>query len=156
MNSSNMRYLTIKEAAELTGKSESTIKRIARREKGNKKYFKYEKLPTGHQKVYVSISFLELQFGYKNSKVTKENDLLNSEETLGNKGVFVDFLIKENERLNDLLNNKDEKIFELMEKQAETVDKFLLVQDQAQKLQAMYSQKQLEEVIPKKRWWQWK
>lgn len=148
-------HLTVREAAEFTGKSESTIKRIVRLEKGNKKYFKYETLPTGHQKIYISKAFLELYFGSKKSTIIKDHDLLNKNENTRNDADFVDFLIKENQRLNEQLKDKESKIYELMEKQTETVDKFLQLQDQAQKLQAVYSQKQLEEVIPKKRWpWQ--
>lgn len=154
MTDKNVKYLTVKEAAEFTGKSESTIKRLVRLEKGNKKVFKYEDLPTGFRKIYISKSFLEHYYDQSSSTVKEKNDpLKNTEKSNVNQG-FVDYLLAEVERKNEQLKERDKKIFELMEKQTETVDKFLQLQDQAQKLQAVYSQKQLEESIPKKRWWQ--
>lgn len=91
MNSSNMRYLTIKEAAELTGKSESTIKRFVRETKkkqpkkySNNKCFKFEKLSTGHEKILIAEDFLNenystVQNGDLNSSNEQLNDSVNQE-----------------------------------------------------------------------------
>lgn len=144
-------YVTVKEAVGFVGKSESTIKRFVRENKGRKNYFKYETLPTGMEKIYISKSFLELSFNGQKSTVNEKNEPLNKNN--GNQQ-FVDYLLSELDRKNEQLKEKEERIQSLMEKQMGNVEKLLQLQDQAQKLQAMYSQKQLDEVVAKKRWWQ--
>ena len=58
-----MSYLTIQEAMELTGKSESTFRNLARKLKGSKsKDIKLEKLKTGHEKILFKESFINSYF----------------------------------------------------------------------------------------------
>jgi|APGre2960657444_1045066.scaffolds.fasta_scaffold42422_1 hypothetical protein len=58
-----MSYLTIQEAIELTGKSESTFRNLARKLKGSKsKDIKLEKLKTGHEKILFKASFINSYF----------------------------------------------------------------------------------------------
>jgi len=58
-----MSYLTIQEAIELTGKSESTFRNLARKLKGSKsKDIKLEKLKTGHEKILFKTSFINSYF----------------------------------------------------------------------------------------------
>lgn len=138
-------HLTVKEAAALVGKSESTIKRFVRENKGNKKYFKHEKLPTGHKKIYISKAFLELSFNSSKSTAKDKSEPLTKESKSTANQQFVDYLLSELEKKNEQLKEKDEKIQSLLDKQMDNVDKLLQLQDQAQKLQAMQNQKQLEE-----------
>jgi GTPase SAR1 family protein len=58
-----MSYLTIQEAMEFTGKSESTFRNLARKLKGSKsKDIKLEKLKTGHEKILFKESFINSYF----------------------------------------------------------------------------------------------
>jgi hypothetical protein len=59
-----MNWLTIKEAVNFTGKSESTLRKLSKkRHKG----VKFETLPTGHKKILFSEDFLTIEFGSGNS-----------------------------------------------------------------------------------------
>jgi predicted nuclease with TOPRIM domain len=54
-----MEYITLKECQKLTGKSESTLRKLARSLKESKsKDIKLEKLPTGHDKILFKLSFV--------------------------------------------------------------------------------------------------
>lgn len=147
MNSSTMMFLTIKEAAELTGKSESTIKRFVRETKKNhpKKYssskcFKFEKLSTGHEKILIAEDFL------KDNYSTVQNPNLNSStEQL-------------NEPLNDSVN---QELIEFLKAQLVEKDRQIeALIDRNKEINLLFAQAQqreqikLEESIPKKRWWQ--
>jgi GTPase SAR1 family protein len=58
-----MSYLTIQEAMEFTGKSESTFRNLARKLKSSKsKDIKLEKLKTGHEKILFKESFINSYF----------------------------------------------------------------------------------------------
>lgn len=140
MTDKNTKYLTVKQAAELTGKSESTIKRIVRDSKRNPKHFMFEKLPTGREKIFVSKSFLDIYFNGQNSTVNQRssdrsneplNDSLNQE--------LIDFLKAQ-------LIEKDRQIEALIDRNKE----INLLFAQAQQREQI----KLEESIPKKRWWQ--
>lgn len=140
MTDKNTKYLTVKQAAELTGKSESTIKRIVRDSKRNPKHFMFEKLPTGREKIFVSKSFLDHYFNGQNSTVNQRsfdhlneplNDSLNQE--------LIDFLKAQ-------LIEKDRQIEALIDRNKE----INLLFAQAQQREQI----KLEESIPKKRWWQ--
>lgn len=147
MNSSSMRFLTIKEAADLTGKSESTIKRFVRETKNKqpKKYsntnnFKFEKLSTGHEKTLISEGFLKENYS------TVQNEKLNSS----------------NEPLSEPLDNTiNESIIEFLKQQLIEKDKQIeALMDRNKEVNLLFAQAQqreqikLEESIPKKRWWQ--
>ena len=57
-----MEYITLKECQKLTGKSESTLRKLARSLKESKsKDIKLEKLPTGHDKILFKLSFVNSQ-----------------------------------------------------------------------------------------------
>lgn len=142
-----MKYLTIKEAADLTGKSESTIKRFVRetKKKQPKKYssvkcFKFEKLSTGHEKILIAEDFLNENYS------TVQNVNLNSS----------------NEQLNEPLNSSEnESIIEFLKQQLIEKDKQIeALMDRNKEINLLFAQAQqreqikLEEVIPKKRWWQ--
>ena len=58
-----MEYITLKEAVKLTGKSESTFRKVARKLKeSNSKNIKLEKLPTGHDKLLFKLSYVNSHF----------------------------------------------------------------------------------------------
>jgi hypothetical protein len=58
-----MEYITLKEAVKLTGKSESTFRKVARKLKESKsKNIKLEKLPTGHEKLLFKLSYVNSHF----------------------------------------------------------------------------------------------
>jgi hypothetical protein len=58
-----MEYITLKEDVKLTGKSESTFRKVARKLKeSNSKNIKLEKLPTGHDKLLFKLSYVNSHF----------------------------------------------------------------------------------------------
>ena len=157
MNFDRNEYLTVKEAAGLTGKSESTIKRFVNVNKGKKKHFKFETLPTGHKKIYVSKTFLTVSFDHKPTSNTKSDPLKADSKDSGNQP-FVDYLLSQLAQKEEQLKAKDQRIEALMDKQMDNVDKLLVLQDQAQQLQSQQLQSQQKQIeddsSKKKRWWQ--
>ena len=149
-------YLTVKEAAGLTSKSESTIKRFVNENKGNKKYFKFEELPTGHKKIYISKAFLMVSFEKKSTPNTKSDSLKTDSKDSVNQP-FVDYLLSQLAQKEEQLRAKDQRIEALMDKQMDNVDKLLVLQDQAQQLQSQQLQSQQKQIeddsSKKKRWW---
>lgn len=151
MTDKNIKYYTVKEAAEITGKSESTIKRIVRNTKKNKpssianqKYFKFEILPTGHEKIFISREFLKEYFNVHESTLNqRSNDRSDERYSDGVNQTLIEFLKQQ-------LVEKDKQIESLLDRNKE----ISLLVDQAQKLQAITSHKLLEESTQKKRWWQ--
>lgn len=140
MTDKNTKYLTVKQAAELTGKSESTIKRIVRDSKRNPKHFMFEKLPTGREKIFVSKSFLDLYFNGQNSTVNQRSS------------------DRSNEPLNDSLN---QELINFLKAQLIEKDRQIeALIDRNKEINLLFAQAQqreqikLEESIPKKRWWQ--
>jgi len=73
-----MNWLTIKEAVNFTGKSESTLRKLSKkRHKG----IKFETLPTGHKKILFSEDFLTIEFGSGNSSANSSfNSSANSSQ----------------------------------------------------------------------------
>lgn len=142
-----MKFLTIKEAAGLTGKSESTIKRFVRETKSkqpkkysNNKCFKFEKLPTGHEKILISEDFLNENYStVQNTNLNSSNEPLNEPLNSIDNESIIDFLKQQ-------LIEKDKQIGALMDRNKEVT----LLFAQAQQREQM----KLEEVVPKKRWWQ--
>jgi len=130
-------HLTVKEAAALFKKSESTIKRLVRDNKGKKKYFKYEKLPTGHKKIYISKAFLELTFNAQKTTPKDKSEPLSKNTKGAANQQFVDYLMEEIERKNEELQKKDERIQELQSEQQNTVNNLMELQRNSQELQAM-------------------
>jgi hypothetical protein len=54
-----MEWVTLKECQKLTGKSDSTLRKIARQLKESKsKNIRFEKLPTGHDKILFKLSYV--------------------------------------------------------------------------------------------------
>lgn len=142
-----MKYLTIKEAAELTGKSESTIKRFVRETKKKQpikynsiKCFKFEKLSTGHEKILIAEDFLNENYStVQNVNLNSSNEQLNEPLKNSENESFIEFLKQQ-------LVEKDKQIEALMDRNKE----INLLFAQAQQREQI----KLEEAIPKRRWWQ--
>ena len=105
-------FLTVKEAAGLTGKSVSTIKRFANNNKRYRKHFRYETLPTGHQKIFISKAFIETSFQIDSTSISKKRTL---ESTSANP-LFVDYLLSEIAKKDEELKAKDRRIDSLLDR----------------------------------------
>ena len=105
-----MEYISIKQAMQLTGKSESTFRNLARKLKGSKsKDIKFEKLATGHEKLLFSLKYINTQF-LVSKPIEKKSSSMDSA------------LLKTIEILENQITKKDEQINNLtqllaMEKQ---------------------------------------
>jgi hypothetical protein len=122
-------YLSIEDASQYTSKSISSIRRLVKELKQSKsKHLKFEKLNTGHSKVFIAIALLDK--GLKTNSSTN-----NSNDTFVNK--TLDLLSKE-------LEEKNRQIESLLQRQYESN----VIIEQLQKKQL-----QLEENIPIKKKW---
>lgn len=109
-----MNYLTIKEAVIYTGKSESTLRKLARENKGSKsKGVKLERLKTGKEKIYLSQDFLNSYFN-SSKENTATNSATNILDILHEQLKAKDSQISDlNERLKEahiLVNNLENKL----------------------------------------------
>jgi len=109
-----MNYLTIKEAVIYTGKSESTLRKLARENKGSKsKGVKFERLKTGHEKITFSEEFLNSYFN-SSKESTATNSATNILDILHEQLKAKDLQISDlNERLKEahmLVNNLENKL----------------------------------------------
>lgn len=92
MSGSTMKYLSIKDAAALTGKSESSVKRFVNQVKNKEpeKYrdsalFRFERLPNGNDKILISDVYLLARFTRsKNELHDLMVDLVGSSESIDN------------------------------------------------------------------------
>jgi hypothetical protein len=145
-----MVYYSIKESAELTGVSLSTVKRKLTKFKNEhpKKYkdkgnVKFEKSKAGNAKTLISESWLREYFDIGQSG---SSEPLTLRVEGGANQEFIDHLKKELDLKNQQLSEKDKQIETLLERNKETN----LLFAQAQQKQVV----QLEENTKKKRWWQ--
>jgi hypothetical protein len=131
-------YLSIEEASQYTSKSISSIRRLVKELKQSKsKHLKFEKLKTGHSKVFIAIALLDKDLNANNSTNGSFNSSTNnSNDTFVNK--TLDLLAKE-------LEEKNRQIESLLQRQYESN----VIIEQLQKKQL-----QLEEnTTTKKKWW---
>jgi hypothetical protein len=135
-------YLSIEQSVEYTNKSISSIRRIVKELKENKsKYIKFEKLKTGHNKVFISIEYLNIQFNINSSDNSSTSNSTNSSMNNSN-DIFIN---KTLELLAKELEEKNRQIESLLQRQYESN----VIIEQLQKKQL-----QLEENITiKKKWW---
>lgn len=131
-------YLSIEQAVEYSNKSISSIRRIVKELKENKsKHLKFEKLKTGHNKVFISIEYLNIQFNINSSDNSSTSNSTNSSNDI--------FINKTLELLAKELEEKNRQIESLLQRQYESN----VIIEQLQKKQL-----QLEENITiKKKWW---
>ena len=128
-----MEWITLKECKELTKKSDSTLRKLARELKASKsKNIRFEKLATGHQKIYFKLSYINnsLLIG-KPVKSKQLNDQSNDKV----------LAILERE-----LNEKNKQIEALTERLKESNLLYAQLQD---------SIKLIDPPKTKKRWWFW-
>lgn len=165
-------FLSVKEAAEYTGKSESTLKRMVKKVvsekpsmRANKKVFIFEKLSTGKEKIYISKALLKSTY-----EIQKSNDQVNdqanahdhSNKPLSRDGddtvsqSVISLLRTELEFKNEQLKVKDEQ---LKAKDEQLVELTKII-DQAQQLNAQSNLNnkplELEAEATKRRWWHFK
>lgn len=132
-----MSYLTIQEAMEFTGKSESTFRNLARKLKGSKsKDIKLEKLKTGHEKILFKESFI--------------NSYFNTSSKGSSKVVESTAPSMVNERVLAILERELEEKNRQIEALTDRLKESNLLQAQAQE-----QIKLLEAPTKKKRWFGW-
>lgn len=132
------KYLSIEQSVEYTNKSISSIRRIVKELKQNKsKHIKLEKLKTGHDKVFISIEYLNNHFNINSSTNNSTNESTNSSNDI--------FVNKTLELLSKELEEKNRQIESLLQRQFESN----VIIEQLQKKHL-----QLEEnTTTKKKWW---
>ena len=132
------KYLSIDQTIEYTNKSISSIRRLVKELKQTKsKHIKLEKLKTGHDKIFISIEYLNNHFNLNDSSNSSANDSVNSSNDT--------FVNKTLELLSKELEEKNRQIESLLQRQYESN----VIIEQLQKKQL-----QLSEITPiKKRWW---
>ena len=135
-------YLSIEQTVEYTNKSISSVRRLVKELKQNKsKHIKLEKLKTGHEKVFISIEYLNNHFNINSSFNSSTNDSFNNSTNSSNDT----FVNKTLELLAKELEEKNRQIESLLQRQYESN----VIIEQLQKKQL-----QLEEITPtKKKWW---
>ena len=127
-----MEWITLKESQKLTGKSESTLRKLARQLKESKsKDIRFELLPTGHNKILFKLSFVNSQLLTNQQVKSKQlNHDSNSDKVIS---------ILERE-----LNEKNKQIESLTERLKESNLLHAQLQESIK----------LIEPPKKKRWWQ--
>jgi hypothetical protein len=154
-----MPYINLQQAADATGKSIRTIRRLCNAPT-SKNFIIYE-----DGKLHVEVSFLEQNYpmvNMPNTGMPLKNDIGHSHDTTteppvpnGNPPNF-DKLLHEIEMLRLELKYRDQ-ITQEKDKQIELLERSLLMLGEGQKKEPVLEQ-QLEESAPvekKRRWWQW-
>jgi len=132
------KYLSIEQSVDYTKKSISSIRRIVKELKQTKsKHIKLEKLKTGHDKVFISIEYLDNHFNLNDSTNSSTTDSTNSSND--------SFVNKTLELLSKELEEKNRQIESLLQRQYESN----VIIEQLQKKQLQLD----EDTIKKKKWW---
>lgn len=114
-----MDWITLKECKELTKKSESTLRKLARQLKESKsKNIRFEKLPTGHEKILFKLSFINssllISKPVEKKQLNKESDnnkiIQILENQLNEKDRQIESLHNSLQAQNLLLHNLQESI----------------------------------------------
>lgn len=165
-----MEFLSIKDCASYTCKSESTIKRLVKEVQlsvKNKtllsKKIRFEPLKTGNHKVFVSKDLLDEYFNINKSSTVQNNNFTSSNEPLKEYNNFkiIDLITvqlkekdKQIEQLNNQLKVKDEQIEQLNR----SVNELIVSQQQTNAIlfEGGKSVKLLEQDTRRKGWWLFK
>lgn len=132
------KYLSIEQTVEYTNKSISSVRRLVKELKQNKsKHIKLEKLKTGHDKVFISIEYLDNHFNLNDSTNSSTTDSTNSSND--------SFVNKTLELLSKELEEKNRQIESLLQRQYESN----VIIEQLQKKQLQLD----EDTTKKKKWW---
>jgi len=114
-----MEWITIKEVCNLTGKSESTIRNLARQlKKTNSKDIKFQQLKTGHNKILFSLKYINSQLlsnktverGVNKNSDSVEKFIQVLEKQLIEKDKQIELLHQNLQAQNLLLHNLQESI----------------------------------------------
>lgn len=100
-----MNWYGIKEACKLVGKSESTLRKIA---KTKRKGVKFETLPTGHKKILFSDEFLTIEFGDFNNSFNNSATI----ETHSDSSKMIDILHEQLKAKDVQIENLSERLKE--------------------------------------------
>ena len=126
-----MEWITIEQAKEKYGKSETTIRAISRRLKGsNSKSIRIEKSDKGKERILLDVNYLNIHFNVSTDR--KQNSVPDESN-----------LIKMMSILEKQLDEKDKQIESLLQGQNEL--RFLLAKDN--------EVKQLDNVKTKRKWY---
>ena len=141
-------FLSVKQITEEYNKSLSTIRRLVKTLQEEKPdALRYEELKTGHQKVYVSIEYLNEYFNVKTSNTypidSQMNDLM-----IHSKDQVIKSMENIIKTLNDELEHKNKQIDSFLQRQYESNVLLKSLQEEKLKLQEYK-----EESKKKKRWW---
>jgi len=105
-----MEWISINEVCNLTKKSNTTIRNLARKLKAEKsKHIKLERLPSGHDKMLFSLS-------YVNSKLIIGKPIKNSNTAIdSNSNKIIEILERQIIAKDEQMKNKDEQINNLQQ-----------------------------------------
>jgi hypothetical protein len=138
-------YISVKEACQVFNKSLSTIRRLVKETPANK--LKYEKLVTGHDKIYIDKEYLYNHF----NETPPNNDSLNSKVNDSLNNSSEQLLIKTFENIIKTLNNelesKNRHIDTLLERQRESN----VIIERLNQIKSLET-KEINEV--RRKWWQ--
>jgi len=172
-----MKYLSIKDAAVLTCKSESSIKRFVSQVKKEspKKYrdstfFRFEKLPNGNDKILISEAYLLARFTSSKNELHDLVDSLestdNTNSSHGSKNELHDLVDSSESADNtngskgsqhDLVESAYKKTIEILEKELDRKNKQIdeLLERQRESNILLLGNKQVLQIEEKKKkWWQ--
>lgn len=116
-----MEWISIKEVCNLTQKSESTVRNLARKLKdSNSKNIRLERLKTGHDKILFKLSYVNSQLltvkPVKNKNVSIDSGLLKTVEILERQLVAKDELINNLTQLLAMEKQNVQKLLDAPEK----------------------------------------
>ena len=143
------KYISIKEACELFNKSLSTIRRLIKDIPTNK--LKYEKLPTGHKKIFIEREYLNEYFNEKKQGNDSINSQVNDSLNNSNEQLLIKTYQSIIKTLNDELENKNKQINSLVENNRDTQKELnTIINNMTNKL--ALETKEVNEV--RRKWWQ--
>ena len=139
------KYISIKEACELFNKSLSTIRRVVKETPTNK--LKYEKLPTGKNKIFIEREYLNEYFNEKPQSNDSLNSQVNDSLNNSNKQLLIKTYQDIIKTLNNELEAKNKQIDAFLERQHESN---ILIDNFSKKI--ALETKEVNEV--RRKWWQ--
>jgi len=143
------KYISIKEACELFNKSLSTIRRVVKEIPTNK--LKYEKLPTGKNKIFIEREYLNEYFNEKKQSNDSLNSQVNDSLNNSNEQLLIKTYQSIIKTLNDELENKNKQINSLVENNRDTQKELnTIINNMTNKL--ALETKEVNEV--RRKWWQ--
>ena len=138
-------YISVKEACQVFNKSLSTIRRLVKETPANK--LKYEKLVTGHDKIYISKGYLSNYFNEKPKNNYSESSKINYSESVESEQLLIKTFENIIKTLNNELESKNRHIDTLLERQRESN----VIIERLNQIKSLET-KEINEV--RRKWWQ--